>query len=61
MQSTTWYYVHEPKYEHVTTWVHMSSETNMEAEIVYFANLTQKLTIEANPAQELEAEISYAQ
>jgi hypothetical protein len=39
----------------------MSSETNMEAEIVYFANLTQKLTIEANPAQELEAEISYAQ
>jgi hypothetical protein len=26
MQSTTWYYVHEPKYEHATTRVHMSSD-----------------------------------
>jgi len=34
MQSTTRYYVHEPRYEHVTIGIHKSSETNMEARVV---------------------------
>jgi hypothetical protein len=39
----------------------MSSETNMEAEVVYLVNPTQKLTIEANPAQELKAKVNFVQ
>jgi len=49
MQSTSRYYVHEPKYEHVTIGVHKSNETNMEVEVVGLANPTQELAIETNP------------
>jgi len=55
MQSITRYYVHELRYEHVTLGLHKSSETNMEVRIVYLANHTRKLIIEANLAQEPEA------
>ncbi len=61
MQVTTWYYVHEPKYEHVTIGVQRSSETNMEVEVFCFVNFNQELAIEANLAQEPEAKTNYAQ
>ncbi len=61
MQSTTQYYVYEPRYEHVTIGVHRSSETNMEVKVDCLANPTQELTIEANPTQEPKVETNYAQ
>ncbi len=45
MLSTTWYYVHEPRYEHATTRIQRLSETNMEVEVVCFINPTQKVVI----------------
>jgi outer membrane protein assembly factor BamE (lipoprotein component of BamABCDE complex) len=61
MQSITWYYVHEPRYEHVTIGVHKSSETNMEVKVVCFTNLTQELVIKTNPTQEPKAKANFAQ
>jgi hypothetical protein len=37
-----------------------SSETNIEVEIVYLANPTQKLAIETNLTQEPKAKVNYA-
>ncbi len=39
VQSITWYYVYELRYEHVTIGVHKSKETNMEAKVVCLVNL----------------------
>jgi hypothetical protein len=56
VQSTTQYYVYEPRYEHVTTRVHRLSETNMEAKVVCLVNPTQKLKAKTNSNQELVVE-----
>jgi len=61
VQSTTSYYVHEPKYEHVKTRVQRLSGTNMEAKVFCFVNFNQELTIEANPTQEPETKVNCAQ
>jgi hypothetical protein len=56
MYSITWYYVHEPKYEHATIGIQRSSEINMEVEVLCLTNPTQELTIETNLTQKPKVE-----
>jgi len=45
VQSTTQYYVHEPRHEYVTIGVQRLSEIDMEAKVVCLINPTQEVVI----------------